>query len=119
MLKAWTLFLKKPASQSVRDLEDKILELKEAKKELREISADEKNRMLYEMRENALRDKISALGSATRKGIKRGLKKAQKEIEKVQKEKEEALEREEKARKEKEEVQKEKENLMKKQRQLK
>ena len=88
MLKAWTLFLKKPTSQGIRDLEDKVSEIKEAKKELREVSADEKNRILYEMRENTLRDKISALNSATRKGIEKGLKKAQKQIEKAEKEKE-------------------------------
>jgi len=106
MLKAWTLFLKKPTSQGIRDLEDKVSEIKEAKKELREVSADEKNRILYEMRENTLRDKISALNSATRKGIEKGLKKAQKQIDKAQKEKE-------KAKKEKEKVQKEKNELLK------
>jgi len=43
-------------------------EIKEAKIELTEISADEKTRRLYEMREDAIRDRISALTGAHKKG---------------------------------------------------
>ncbi len=44
--------------------------IKEAKIELTEISADEKTRRLYEMREDAIRDRISALTGAIKKGRK-------------------------------------------------
>jgi len=91
MLKAWTLFLKVPSSQNIRTLEDSVKEIKEAKKELTIISADEKNRILYEMREASLHDKISALEGAEEKGYnkaKKEIEKAQKEKEKAQKEKE-------------------------------
>ena len=99
MLKAWTLFLKEPTNEHILELENNIEELKEAKKELTVISADEKNRILYDMREASLHDRVSALESAEEFGYQ----KAQKEIEKAlkreeqaQKEKEKALEREKK-----------------------
>ena len=99
MLKAWTLFLKEPSSQNIRTLEDNIEEIKEAKKELTIISADEKNRTLYEMREASLHDRVSALEGAEEKGYlkaQKEIEKAQKEKKKAQKEKEKALKREEK-----------------------
>ncbi len=75
MLEAWTLFLKKPDSLTIRELEDSVPEIKEAKTELTEISADEKTRRLYEMREDSIRDRISALISENRKGMEKGVKK--------------------------------------------
>ncbi len=80
MLEAWTLFLKKPDSLTIRKLEDSIPEIKEAKIELTEISADEKTRRLYEMREDAIRDRISALTGAEKKGIEKGVIKTTKEM---------------------------------------
>ncbi len=77
MLEAWTLFLKKPDSLTIRKLEDSIPEIKEAKIELTEISADEKTRRLYEMREDAIRDRISALTGAEKKGFEKGIKKGE------------------------------------------
>ena len=109
MLKAWTLFLKKPTNEYILEIEDNINELKEAKKELTIISADEKNRELYEMRRASLHDRVSALESAEEFGYKKAQEKYQKEILKEQKEKERALKREKKAQKEKEKAQREKE----------
>ena len=51
-----------------------IEEIREAKDELIKISADKKQRELYEMRAKILKDKVSALNEAERKGIKKGLK---------------------------------------------
>ena len=71
MLKAWTLFLKEPTSRHILKLEENIQELKNAKKELTVISADEKTRRLYEMREASLHDRVSALAGAEEKGYKK------------------------------------------------
>ena len=81
MLEAWTLFLKKPDSLTIRELEDSIPEIKEAKIELTESSADEKTRRLYEMREDAIRDRISALTGAHKEGeLSKGIKVAKEMI---------------------------------------
>ena len=109
MLKAWTLFLKEPTNEHILELEENIKELKEAKKELTVISADKKNRMLYEMREASLHDRVSALEGAEEKGYNKALK----EIQEAKKREEEAKKREEKAKKEKEKEQKEKEKAKK------
>lgn len=50
-----------------------IEEIREAKDELIKISADKKQRELYEMRAKILKDKVSALNEAERKGIEKGL----------------------------------------------
>ena len=49
-----------------------IDEIREAKDELIKMSNDDTQRELYEMRAKTLRDKISALNEAERKGIKKG-----------------------------------------------
>ncbi|MHC1682270.1 MAG: Rpn family recombination-promoting nuclease/putative transposase [Clostridiaceae bacterium] len=74
MLVAWTEFLKNPESERVINLEAKIKEIKEAKVELARISSDETQREIYEMREKTLKDKVSALNQAERKGMEIGLK---------------------------------------------
>ena len=51
-----------------------IEEIREAKDELIKMSNDDTQRELYEMRAKTLRDKISALNEAERKGIKKGEK---------------------------------------------
>ena len=47
-------------------------EIRAAKEELIKMSNDDTQRELYEMRAKTLRDKISALNEAERKGIKKG-----------------------------------------------
>lgn len=63
MLVAWNEFLKNPESDIVRDLELSIQEIREAKSELIRMSNNSEERILCDMRANALRDKISSLNS--------------------------------------------------------
>ena len=72
MLVARIEFLKNPESEKVRSLEMSIDEIREAKDELIRMSNDDTQRELYEMRAKTLKDKISALNEAERKGIKKG-----------------------------------------------
>ncbi|MDD6769472.1 Rpn family recombination-promoting nuclease/putative transposase [Inconstantimicrobium porci] len=72
MLTAWTEFLKDPESERVRSLEMSVEEIREAKDELVRISNDQEQRELYEMRAKILKDKVSALNEAERKGINKG-----------------------------------------------
>ena len=72
MLTAWTEFLKDPESERVRSLEMSVEEIREAKDELVSISNDQEQRELYEMRAKILKDKVSALNEAERKGINKG-----------------------------------------------
>ena len=74
MLVAWIEFLKNPESEKVTSLEMSVDEIREAKDELIKMSNDDTQRELYEMRAKTLRDKISALNEAERKGIKKGEK---------------------------------------------
>ena len=88
MLVAWIEFLKDPESEKVRSLEMSIDEIRQAKDELIRMSNDDTQRELYEMRAKTLKDKISALNEAERKGIQKGMKEGmQKGIEKGAKEK--------------------------------
>ena len=82
MLVAWIEFLKNPESEKVRSLEMSVEEIREAKDELIKMSNDDTQRELYEMRAKTLRDKISALNEAERKGIKKGREEGRKEGEK-------------------------------------
>ena len=68
MLVAWIEFLKNPESEKVRSFEMNIDEIRVAKDELVKMSNDDAQRELYEVRSNALRDKISALNAAKQKG---------------------------------------------------
>ena len=72
MLVAWTEFLINPESEIVRSLEMNIEEIREAKDELVKMSNDSEQRQIYEMRAKILKDKISALNEAERKGIEKG-----------------------------------------------
>ena len=72
MLTAWIEFLKDPESERVRSLEMSVEEIREAKDELVRISNDQEQRELYEMRAKILKDKVSALNEAERKGINKG-----------------------------------------------
>ena len=78
MLVAWIEFLKNPESEKVRSLEMSVEEIREAKDELIKMSNDDTQRELYEMRAKTLRDKISALNEAERKGIKKGREEGEK-----------------------------------------
>ena len=78
MLGAWIEFLKNPESEKVRSLEMSVDEIREAKDELIKMSNDDTQRELYEMRAKTLRDKVSALNEAERKGIKKGREEGEK-----------------------------------------
>lgn len=56
-----------------------IAEIRQAKDELIRMSNDDSQRQLYEMRSKTLKDKISALNEAERKGIQEGIKKGREE----------------------------------------
>ena len=78
MLVAWIEFLKDPESEKVRSLEMSIDEIRQAKDELIRMSNDDTQRELYEMRAKTLKDKISALNEAERKGMQKGMQKGEK-----------------------------------------
>ena len=80
ILVAWTEFLKDPESEIVRDLELSIDEIRQAKDELIRMSNDKKQRELYDMRANSLRDKISELNAAEKKDREEGIKEGKIEI---------------------------------------
>ena len=75
MLVNWVEFLKNPESEKVRSLEMSIEEIRRAKDELIRMSNDDTQRQIYEMRAKTLKDKISALNEAERKGIEKGIQK--------------------------------------------
>lgn len=88
MLANWIEFLKDPESEKVRGLELSIEEIRQAKDELIRMSNDKKQRELYDMRANSLRDKISELNAAKREGIEevaRNMKKNELPIEMISK----------------------------------
>ena len=72
MLVAWTEFLKNPESEKVRHLEMDIEEIRSAKDELIRMSNDDKEREIYDMRSKILKDKISELNGAEKRGEERG-----------------------------------------------
>ena len=74
MLVNWVEFLKDPESEKVRSLEMSIEEIRQAKDELIRMSNDDTQRQIYEMRAKTLKDKVSALNEAERKGMKKGEK---------------------------------------------
>lgn len=78
ILVAWVEFLKDPESEKVRSLEMSIEEIRQAKDELIRMSNDDTQRQIYEMRAKTLKDKVSALNEAERKGIKKGLEEGKK-----------------------------------------
>lgn len=82
MLVNWVEFLKDPESERVRSLEMNIEEIRQAKDELIKMSNDDTQRQIYEMRAKTLKDKVSALNEAERKGIEKGIQKGIEEGEK-------------------------------------
>ena len=63
----------------IKILEMSIDEIRQAKDELIRMSNDDTQRELYEMRAKTLKDKISALNEAERKGMQKGMQKGIKE----------------------------------------
>ena len=59
-----------------------IDEIRQAKDELIRMSNDDTQRELYEMRAKTLKDKISALNEAERKGMQKGIKEGRQKGEK-------------------------------------
>lgn len=78
MLVNWVEFLKDPESERVRSLEMNIEEIRQAKDELIKMSNDDTQRQIYEMRAKTLKDKVSALNEAERKGIEKGIQEGEK-----------------------------------------
>ena len=78
MLVNWVEFLKNPESEKVRSLEMNIEEIRQAKDELIRMSNDDTQRQIYEMRAKTLKDKVSALNEAERKGIEKGIAEGEK-----------------------------------------
>lgn len=74
-LTGWGMFLKEPSSDMVEDAEEAIHEIKNAKKKLYIISADEDERERYRMREKGRLDAQSALAEAARRGLEQGIEK--------------------------------------------
>ncbi len=86
--RAWISFLNaalKPVNKITsveikgNDFEMSIEEIREAKDKLVRISNDKEQREIYEMRSNILRDKVSSLNEAERKGIEQGIKQGMKQ----------------------------------------
>lgn len=73
MITAWIEFLKDPDSPVIRNLELSKAEIKEAKDELYRLSRDKSEIELYNLREKAFYDEISALAASEEKGIKKGI----------------------------------------------
>lgn len=80
MITAWIEFLKDPDSPVVRNLELSKAEIKEAKDELYRLSRDKSEIELYNLREKAFYDEISALAASEEKGIKKGIEQGKIEI---------------------------------------
>ena len=74
MLTAWVEFISNPESDLISSLEMSRDEIKEAKEELVRLSADSKERRLYEKRKESILNKVSALETAEQKGMEKGIK---------------------------------------------
>ena len=74
MLEAWIAFIQSPDSELVEKLEMSKEEIKEAKSELLRMSADSKDRFMYEKRKESILEKVSLIESAEQKGIEKGLR---------------------------------------------
>jgi len=72
-LAQWMLFLNDPNEKEVSKIMEQNKEIKEAMKELEEMSKDEELRRLAELKEKAIRDEKSAKYRWTEEGIKQGI----------------------------------------------
>ncbi|MGL4848986.1 MAG: Rpn family recombination-promoting nuclease/putative transposase [Clostridium sp.] len=73
MLEAWISFIKNPESKRVEALEMKMEEIRKAKEELEQLSADKEQREIYLRRKMAISDRVSDLENAEEKGEKKML----------------------------------------------
>lgn len=76
----WMLFLNNPNESEVSKIMDENEDIKEAIKELEEISGDEELRRMAELRIKAIRDENAAISLATKRGLERGVKNEKIEI---------------------------------------
>jgi predicted transposase/invertase (TIGR01784 family) len=74
LLNDWLLFIENPESEAIEMLKTKIKEIGSAKKVLEVLSLDKEARMVYESRQKALKDKISAINTAEKRGREEGIK---------------------------------------------
>ena len=82
MLEAWLLFIKEPTSEMLYNSPNTAEEIKQAKEELIVLSADSKDRLIYDRRKESMLEKNSLLYSAIqaeKEGIKKGIKEGMKE----------------------------------------
>ena len=68
----WVKFIKSDGEEVLDMLAERSPQIKKAVGVLKELSADERNRMLYEDREKARRDMASRINGAERKGRQEG-----------------------------------------------
>lgn len=80
LLEAWIEFLREPESSFVRKIEMTNDEIRLAKDKLYNLSMNDKEREIYELREKSIKDEVSALYNAEEKGIVKGIEMAQIEI---------------------------------------
>ena len=74
LLNDWLLFIENPESEAIEMLKTKIKEIGSAKKVLEVLSLDKEARLVYESRQKALKDKISAINTAEKRGREEGIK---------------------------------------------
>ena len=74
LLSDWLLFIENPESEAIEMLKTKIKEIGSEKKVLEVLSLDKEARMVYESRQKALKDKISAINTAEKRGREEGIK---------------------------------------------
>ena len=73
LLNDWLLFIENPESEAIEMLKTKIKEIGSAKKVLEVLSLDKEARLVYESRQKALKDKISAINTAEKRGREEGI----------------------------------------------
>lgn len=74
----WLLFLENPQSERVKTKMEENKELKEAVEKLEGMSEDDYMQRIADLREKAILDYNSGMGTALRKGIEKGLKEGEK-----------------------------------------
>lgn len=70
LLNDWLLFIENPESEEIKMLTKRVKEIDEAQRVLERLSLDRNAIAIYEKRQKALKDKMSALSNAKAEGIK-------------------------------------------------
>ena len=78
-LKKWILFLENPEGEETKKMAEEEKEIKEAIETLEDISSDEANIRIAELREKYVMDRESELETAEEKGIKKGIEEGRKQ----------------------------------------